>query len=169
MGRGYGCTCAKCGYHVEVNFGVGFLFPHVYEKTVEKVKNGELGSAYKKFFEENPDAAINCENVMLQCEDCGEYGMAADLTAYLKKEDYQNNNQSSWCVAFPFKGASYVTASDLEEGYTETMRYPHKCNKCHGKMRIIKESEFDVLMKQQKVICPKCKLPLELTEIMDWD
>ena len=169
MGRGYGCICVKCGYHLLGNFGVGFMFPQVYHETIERARKGELGDTYKRFFQENKNAAINCENVMLQCTDCGEYEIDLELTAYLKKPDFQKERNAKWSVAFPFPETEYVTLFDLTVGYTKRMDYPHKCHKCNGKMRIIREKQFYKMIDNNEFLCPNCEMPMELTEIMNWD
>lgn len=65
MGREIGCKCKSCGYETGVSFGVGFRFPAVYAETVKKMKEGYLGEFSKKFFEDHPDGAVNCENIAL--------------------------------------------------------------------------------------------------------
>ena len=49
----------------------------------------------------------------------------------------------------------------LEENYTEFAKYPHKCEKCGGDMRILDEDD--------DVLCPNCKVPLEVKEHIMWD
>lgn len=169
MGRGYGCTCSKCGFHIECNFGVGFLFPKVYAETIDKAKNGEFGTKYQSFFLENKDVALDCENVMLQCKDCGQYDEGMDLSAYMKKPEYQIKKAGIWSASFPFEGASYETDRELKEGYIKKMDFPHKCKKCKGAMRIISGEEFNMFLDNQEITCPKCKIPLELTDIISWD
>lgn len=44
MGQGYECKCNKCGYSFGANLGVGFLFPMVYQKTVD-ARNTYVGLA----------------------------------------------------------------------------------------------------------------------------
>lgn len=89
MGMGYGWECPDCKYSFGANVGVGFLYPKVYEETIEAAKNGEFGNELKELLSAHPDAAIDPEVVILQCCDCGEYDSRPILNAYVPKEDKQ--------------------------------------------------------------------------------
>lgn len=162
MGRGYTKKCPKCGFEFHSWTGVGFLFPKVYTETVQKAKDGELGEELRNFFVEHKDGAINVENVTICCEKCGNLGCAMDLTMYVpngKKQDKIAHGR--WSVAFEFEGADYVSPTDLDEYFVEYAKYPHKCDKCGGAMRVLKEDE--------EIVCPECKEPLETVDIIMWD
>ena len=162
MGQGTRYTCRKCGFEFTSMRGVGFLFPTVYQETLAKAKEGELGKEIKKFLEEHPDGAINVDRVSLCCDDCGDLVGGNDLGMYVpEKEMPLSDGNSRWCVAIPQKGISYVTSWDLDKYYTKYADYPHVCQKCKGRMHIVKESEA--------LQCPKCKEPLEDTDRFMWD
>lgn len=157
MGTGYSLKCRKCGYGFSANLGVGFMFPLVYQETMEAGREGKLGKEVRQFLEEHPDGVLDCNAVMLQCTECGELGRAPDLSMYLPKEGRE--------------GASYVAPWNLDE-YKLIGRYDHRCSKCKGKMRIIQEKELEQPVgngNPTKVLCPKCKEPLWLDGILMWD
>lgn len=162
MGRSYKKTCPKCGYEFMETEGVGFMFPSFYQETVQSAKSGELGEEIRDFFKEHEDGAINAEYVSLCCDQCGNLENGVDLSMYVpngKKTDKEEHGR--WSVAFPFEGAHYVTTSDLEEYYQLYARYPHRCEKCGGEMHVVQENE--------KLLCPDCKEPLEITDEIMWD
>lgn len=163
MGSGYKYKCSKCGYSFMSANGVGFLFPVVYEETIQKAKAGELGEVIKTFFDEHPNGAISAENVTLCCDKCGKLSLGQDLTMYLPNdENYKDIEHGRWTVGMPFEGANYVTNWDLEEHYKEYAKYQHKCTECGGNMHIVSDEE--------QLMCPKCKTPFEpSTEIIMWD
>ena len=61
MGQGYSLCCKKCGYNINVNLGVGFMFPRVYEETLENAKAGKLGRNVQQFLKDHPDGALDCD------------------------------------------------------------------------------------------------------------
>ena len=139
-----------------------FFFPSVYNEMVQKAQNGELGKEIQTFFAEHEDGAIDAEYVTLCCEDCGNLSKGKNMTMYVPVEQKPESfEHRAWSVAFDFEGADYVTKSDLEEYYQEYAKYPHRCDKCGGTMKIMDKVE--------EKLCPKCKVPLEITNIMMWD
>lgn len=157
-----GCTwqCRKCNYLFHAATGVGFLFPQVYKETLDKAKNGELGSELETFFKDYKDGAIDASNTVLCCERCGALKNEMDLTMYVPKNKLPNKKNEKWSVAFPFNEEDYVTPWDLED-YMEYSKYPHKCEECGGNMQVVE----DIL----KIACPICKEPLEIIEDILWD
>lgn len=175
MGRGYSLQCRKCGYEFSAYLGVGFLFPRAYQQTMEAGKAGKLGKEVREFLEELPDGVLDCNIVVLQCSECGALESAPDLSMYVPGGDSPAPSLDNRSGAFPHEGTSYVAPWDLER-YTLVGLYDHRCRKCKGKMKIIKEDEFEQLIheadfdsKPTRVLCPKCKEPLWLGEIMMWD
>lgn len=175
MGRGYLLHCRKCGYEFSANLGVGFMFPRDYQQTMEAGKEGKLGKEVRQFLEEHPDGALDCNIVVLQCSECGKLESAPDLSMYVPGKDSPAPSSGNWSVAFPHEGTSCVAPWDLDR-YTLVGLYDHRCKKCKGKMKIIKEDEFERLIRgadfdnhPTKMPCPKCKELLWLGEIMMWD
>ncbi len=170
MGTGYNCKCNKCGYEIHANLGVGFMFPKVYAETVERMKTGKLGKQAKKFFEEHPDGAIECETVIAKCLHCGLCGPVPNLTMYIPKPDYDPTNaepKGRWSVAFPFEGADYVSLMDLEKYYDEYEKFNHRCPECGGKAEII--PDFEKQLNDGTLKCPKCDGLMEMQDIIMWD
>lgn len=162
MGTGYTRKCPKCGFEFHSSTGVGFLFPKVYAETVQKAKEGELGEELQTFFADHKDGAINAKRVVVCCEKCGNLGCATDLTMYVpNNRKPEKIEHGRWSGAFGFEGADYVSWTDLDEYFVEYAKYPHKCDKCGGTMRILKEDD--------EIVCPECKVPLETADIIMWD
>ena len=162
MGLGYIRTCPKCGFEYQFSTGVGLMFPKVYAETVQKAKSGELGKELQEFFKEHEDGAINAECVNLCCGNCGHLTNDMDLTMYVPNENKPEKlEHSRWTVFMSFEDTEFVDKSDLEEFYTEHAKYPHKCEKCGGNMKVLSEDS--------EMMCPECKVPLEITNHFCWD
>ena len=165
MGTGRGYKCPKCDFKFTAYFGRGLTFPMDCAEAVQKAKDGELGEEIQNFFNEHKDGAIDAEYVVLCCEDCGHFREGMDLTMYIpyeKKPEEQEHGR--WSVSFPFEGADYVTWTDLEGYYTKLAEYPHICEKCGGRMKIMHECD------DMNLLCPKCRTPLEESGMyIRWD
>ena len=185
MGTGIGFICEICGYKVSARWGNGFLYPTVYQETVKDMTSGKHGFIAKVFFEEHPDGAINAELTLARCDNCGYYDNVKDLTMYVPKKGYVKTEdpESIWSSAAPFKGADYVSPTDLEKNYIPYQKYPHKCNCCGGDLNIIPLYTYqpdpngrgaDELSAQleselQEIISPVCKGKMIPLEFIDWD
>lgn len=152
MGSGAIFKCPKCKFKFETHEGIGMMFPSYYQDTVAKAKEGKLGPELKTFFAEHPEGAINAENRTYCCEECGSLSNETDLTMYLPDESKRGN---------PSEEYDYVMEADLEDFYIEYAKYPHKCRKCGGKMRLIDYGD--------DILCPKCHVPLEGDGFIMWD
>ena len=162
MGSGFTKSCPKCGYEYHSSTGVGFMFPLVYAETVQKAKAGELGEELQQFSKEHKDGAINARYVDLCCEDCGHLSGGMDLTMYIPNEKKPEKiKHRRWSGGRSHEDVVYVDQYDLAEFYTEYAKYPHKCEKCAGKMTAMEDDA--------KLVCPKCKIPLETTGHIMWD
>lgn len=82
MGSSIRFTCKNCDYQNELSLGIGMMYPDVCEEELIRVENGERGEEVKQFFENNDDAAVSCELVPMQCEDCGELDRDQAETLY---------------------------------------------------------------------------------------
>ncbi|WP_026522821.1 hypothetical protein [Butyrivibrio sp. VCB2001] len=134
--------CSKCDYSFMSANGAGFLFSVIYEGTVQKAKDGELGKEIKGFLDEYPNGAINAENVTLCCDECGKLSQGQDFTMYLPNdESYKDIEHGRWIVGMPFESAAYVTSFDLIEHYKEYARYQHKCMECRNNMLMVSDEE----------------------------
>ena len=159
MGTFMEFKCKKCEYKVSASFGVGFLFPQVYEETIQATKNGELGEKIQKFLQENPDGAIDASNVLSVCYNCGNAEIVKRLSMYLPKENIsriEDDSNRRWSVGMPFYGAKYVDPFDLKKDYKFVLKYPHRCKNCGNKVKIFNEKN----VKEMK--CPKCDSIMEL-------
>ena len=155
MGSGFKIRCKKCSYDFTAFLGIGMLFPSVYQNTVSEIKEGKYGEEYKKFFEENPNAAVNCERVFAVCGKCGKFDTVMDLSLYVPKK----NDDS-------IQNIGYVMEEDLKSNFKKCKSYDHKCS-CGGSMMI---TDLIGALVDRKVKCPKCSANMELTdELVMWD
>lgn len=154
MGSGYVIKCKECDFRYEAMLGIGMLFPNEYAETVEDIKIGLYGEEYKRFFEENNNAAVNCENEIAICTQCGKLDTIKNLSLYLPKEETAQT-------------ADYVMPDDLKSDYKKIQDYNHLCS-CGGDMRIIK---FPDELFDGKINCPECgeKLMLDPMDMIMWD
>lgn len=134
MGIGYEWKCPKCKYRLMTDFGVGFLYPKIYVKTIEEAKNGELGEVLQELLSVYPDAAINPRLELFQCCECGDYANRRLLDSYVPKEGVELPKPSGrWASGFSGEGLSYVYNFDAEKYYDFYEEYDHRCNKCGAK------------------------------------
>jgi len=158
MGNGYTYRCTECDYSFQAVLGVGFRFPTVYRSTVEGARMGGLGKEIKKIFEENPDAAINCDATVIRCEKCGDLSCAAHLGVYIPKVRRD---------AAP----KYVAPWALNGGYTLLAKYPHRCRKCGSPAETIDEKAFSEKIQDGRIACPCCgaRLKFDESSVIMWD
>ena len=140
----------ECNKHKEHNheffIGIGMLFPEQYDKIIKQIKKGKYGKEIKKFLEENPDGAINCNTEIAQCPKCGKLKEVPNLSMYVPKD---NNEKAD---------KSYVMSWELKEKYKKVKEYKHVCPKCSSEMKIIKieYDEYGDIVKIGKIKCPEC-------------
>ena len=175
MGRGLVFQCKNCDYKFRSLLGVGFLFPAKYEETIEAAKAGKYGNSVQEFLLKHPNGVLDCDNVLVQCTECGDLETRTDLSMYLPPENVNIEKDVRWSVACPFMGASYVAPWDLKD-YKLISHYDHICKKCGSKMRTLKKGDFDeavgsfhVKETQTEFVCPECKNPLWITGEIMWD
>lgn len=175
MGRGYYLKCWRCGYEFRPNVGIGFLYPSEYLKNVESARKGEYGEKVKRFLEEYPDGALDCEHVVLQCKDCGALREGIDLTMYYRDDDTPLTTKGIFSVACSYPETSYVVPSELKE-YKLYGKYDHRCDKCGGKMRVYRETGFYRKVRRAMlddvptpVPCPECGKEMRLDKVWMWD
>ena len=162
MGKRLSFLCSKCGFTFESSIGIGMMFPVVYSETVSKMKAGIYGKQGNEFFKQFPDGAIDCENVILQCQKCRNLMKKKDLTMYVPKEKGNPTEEKKrrWSVAFPASDISYVSPMDLQENYFEYQKYNHKCPECSGTDFVIYSVNNCPDLK-----CPRCNIILEICDI----
>ena len=152
MGKVYSLHCKKCNFKFEFNFGIGMLYPVIYEKTIISAKNGELGENIKQFFIENPDGVIDISKVLARCTQCGQYELVQDLSLYLSKDIKEK---------YPIFGR-------LKDNYKLFSKYQHYCKICNGEMKIFKEEDLKKHNKND-FICPICNNKMIIKNCGFWD
>ena len=154
MSKGYMFKCEKCGYKFTAAFGVGFLYPKVYQETRTAALNGELGKEIQKFLQENPDGEIDSSKVLGRCTQCGHYEIVKDLTMYLPNEN------------FPEREIQFPVSWELQDYYKIFAKYHHECENCGGELEIFKATD---LRNNGILKCPHCRESLILKKFGYWD
>lgn len=157
MGSIYDIYCEKCKYAIRINEGIGFLFPVVYQDTVDKMKKGELGEQAKAFFENHPDGAINGALTLAQCKECGEYFEAYDWSMYIPKSESQVPDGASDGEGQDEEANSAKTCVmtyELEEEYDLYEKFNHKCPKCGSKAEVV--DDYHKKLDKGLLKCPCC-------------
>ncbi|MDM8298089.1 hypothetical protein QUW58_23115 [Enterocloster aldenensis] len=173
MGLELICNCKKCGYNFDAYVGVDMLYPKVYSETVAKMKEGQFGEQGKEFFEVFPNGAISCENIVVQCNDCGQLMVVPDLTLYIPREGYnlvKQNKRIPWSTGFCGKGYEYISFSELHNHYQLFEQYDHRCTNCGGHTSVV--IGFTERMDEsidRHVRCSECGSMMKIDIVGSWD
>ena len=97
---------------------------------------------------ENPDRALNCDRVLLRCEQCGLLTEDLDLSMYILSHPFDHEPEQKWSVASPFEGVEYVTSRDLEQHYLLVAASEHLCPDCQKSIRIITSKDMQEKRRQ---------------------
>ena len=165
MGMGYSIICSnpECGYSESVCSGHGFLFPAVYNETVQKAKDGLISEAHAQFFREHPDGAVNAEEKIYECRKCAHLFSEPSLDMYIPKKDETGAPlEGKQKAIVSFEGEDCVTAGKLSRYYRLFRKYPHFCPNCGGKVKIRRKIE------QVAEKCPVCGGILQAVPML-WD
>lgn len=172
MGQGNVYRCTKCDFAFEAYLGVSFAFPMVYREIMDAARNGKLGDKLQKFILNYPEGAINCENSIIRCGQCGDMVCGSNLNMYLPKEGYDSTSiqHGQWSVAAPHEEADYVTPWDLHEHYKLTAKYPHRCEKCGSPAHVISEQTLVRKIAEGSIVCPCCGESMVVDKcVIMWD
>ena len=60
MGIQYRVHCANCSYEKKIDFGFGFLYSDLYRKTIQKMREGSLGTEAQEFILQYPYGGVEC-------------------------------------------------------------------------------------------------------------
>ena len=139
MGAIYRWKCNKCwhSFKAYLGYGMGGEFP---KEVTEAAREGEYGSELQIFLLHYPDAVVNGEQVIVQCEHCYRYEGRPLLAAYrpgMKPNDPDN----------------YICVRD----------YNHRCRCGHRMWPFCEEDCFAGLP------CPRCSGTMKPKSIGLWD
>ncbi len=162
MGEMCSLRCPSCGYHVPLWLGIGFFHPMVLADTQELSKKGKLGATLRRFLAEHPDGVVYPEKVLAQCEKCKEYSSVNLLDMYIPKEE--DAAKSNVKTVNRSEEDYWDLYNKLDEQYKLFKEFPHRCGKCHGKVKVLRKVDWDNLK------CPHCDdQMLEVIEQGNWD
>lgn len=150
MGMGLEYKCRSCGKRYQIYPGMGMLYPHVYQELLLEIKDGKHGKERQRVCLETPQVAINAQNVVFLCKECGKWRAGKDLTLYAP-DDLKNQEDENH---IPY---------DISKGYHVVLEYVKKCGKCREPMKIATDEEM------QHLSCPKCGEPNEPRGYIMWD
>lgn len=151
MGMGYEGKCSECGKTHEFILGVGMFYPSSCEELTEAVCKGEYGEKHKQALLKHPDALVDAEVRLYQCE-CG-YWNSYDRLDICETEE----TNEIWNVVTDPKEYKYRMIKRKEhsgwrwgEPYI-IKKYDHICPKCGKKMKDITKNWH-----KKDLICTKC-------------
>ncbi len=167
MGLGYGYKCSGCGCDYNVWLGCGLRFSSTYKETIDDIKAGKYGEQWRNFFNEAQYMAVDAEQYLFICKECGKWEVDKNLSLYAP-----NNPESIPGKRYGIKTVEewgyipYVMSYDLTHDYRLVHRYAHKCEKCGKNMSMIGEKDLN---KVNKLPCPKCGTINDIHDYVDWD
>lgn len=162
MGTGYVCKCGKCHKKYEINLGVGYGYPRVYDKLDAKIKRGAFGKEMKDFAESHENFVIDGEAALFYCPDCGAWKVTESKDLYVPKN--------------PKKKFEYAFHRELIDTgvYELGIENPVICEKCGQPMKKLYEDDFDsdfeetgkapIDVNSMNLKCPKCDEALKFEE-----
>lgn len=168
MGIQYRVHCPNCTYEKCIDFGFGFLYPDLYRETIQKMREGSLGTEAQEFILQYPYGGVDCEYVALRCEQCKRLDSDLDLSMYIPKGNYvseEKRENGRYTQAMLDPKEDYKMPCELQVHFELFRKYDHRCKFCNGKMQIMKEPQF----LQEEITCPECGSKLEKVPSMDWD
>lgn len=117
------------------------MYPQTYQEILNDALIGNLGNELQKFLIENPNGVIDVSRVLANCENCGHHEMVRDLTMYLPKENF-------------IQQENYPLPFEFEENYILVKKFQHKCNYCGEPVEVVTEKNF--LQTEIHLRCPNC-------------
>lgn len=179
----YAWECPICKYWCGGILGISYTYPLTYMHIREEAKQGKFGKELQEILEIFPNAVIDPESYMFQCQECGEYECRPLLTSFIpdeekmkregrkerRKEKKRNKNKGNkeilpwegkriWSVSCPVK-TYFASPREMREFYKLFEEYDHRCTKCGGKMEHL--SNDWRYLREAVLICPHCKKPME--------
>lgn len=168
---GYGLNI-HCGCRdKELMLGVGLGYPMVYRETVEDIKAGKYGIGMKDLMNSGKCVAVDAENYMYYCDECGcvESMMALDLYEPKDIKKVEERVVGRWSAAEPVQNKTVKDLGELpyfnsdDEDFALLKEYKHVCPKCGKVMRKINEEELG------KKTCPRCGEKYQMFSGILWD
>ena len=164
MGNGIKLECKKCGFDITASLGIGFLYPIVCEKTLQRIKDGEFGDEFKDLANNTPNAAVHQEESLFVCDKCGDIVVDDVIDLCVPIKGVRCGQKFCSCIDYP-DNITYVMRSDIGDTYKVVCSVEHKCSKCNDSIRVIKQTPK--VLKSLK--CPKCKELLSISQAYLWD
>ena len=155
MGNYYRCNCQNCGYEIMANYSSGDLTAELYERTVKRMKKGQLGKEAKAFFQEHPDGAVDVQPSLYVCSGCGAYKDMTVMDMYIPEDGYVHNSKFNPLLAKPTVDET-VYPEELKAHYRLFKKYKHLCPECKAEMFIIPEKNILKLLIDENMTCPNC-------------
>lgn len=164
MGSGYDFKCKKCQKEYSVMFGIGMLYPDVYQETVADIKNGKYGLEWQQLMNAEEYVAVNAEIEVYICRECKHWKTDLNLSLYRPKDvEAIRNKQYGIKTVEEWGDVPYVVEYELKEEYNLIKVYVHKCEKC-GKP-IYKANDTEI----ENLPCPYCGTENVPDGICTWD
>lgn len=154
MGNSLSCKCPECGFSFSALIGIGYMYPLVYNDTLQKIREGEYGKDAASFISEHPDAIVDASDAVYLCSSCHNLQAEQVLGLYLPKEETAENENDR----------RLVLPCDFRGNYKLVKPYAHRCERCQSKTKKLTETSFRKLIAQHQLLCPGCNAPLDIVD-----
>ncbi len=164
MGKGYSYICKKCKHKYGVSTGAGMMYPILYRELIDAISEGKYGAELQESYENTPYAAVDAENIVYICRECGAWEEDTDVSIYapndpdsFSKKEYGEKTVAEWGYV------PYVMQQELEEEFHVVKKYYHYCSKCGKRMHKASADEL------KNLPCPECGTVNHANDGFMWD
>ena len=152
MAKGIGFVCPSCRETVAATLGAGYSYASVCRQAIQEMHYGAHGPEFQRIVREEPVIAVDAEQKLFVCEDCGRWTNGPDLTLYRPDGKTKNPRLNLQ----PDDGVIIAYSKDLKTGFERIRTYPHLCPGCGREMRSMQVHEIN------RILCPACGGELQL-------
>ena len=164
MGTGYNYKCGKCEHAYLIYPGPGMNFPKQYKNMTSNISEGKYGRELQEVFNSTQYAAVDAENVVYVCKECGSWKEDKDVSLYVPNDPDSIAQKKYGRITVAELGfVPYVTRAELDREYHIVKRYYYRCGRCGKRMH--KASDDELLNLQ----CPKCGSANKAKFAFRWD
>ena len=159
MGNGFKYKCSKCGKHYSGIWGIGMMFPQIYQETIAKIEQGEYGENWKRLYFDNDHVAVDAEEYVYICSSCNAWKIDKGLSLYTANSEGAKKSIERGCVVINDR-LRYET-----EAFKLLKSYIHKCDNCGGRMHKANGKEI------RNLPCPHCggARDKNIEYVINWD
>lgn len=135
MGHGISVICNDCGKKEYLTVGIGFMYPDIFQDTLEEIKQGKHGNEWQSLCNSSEYVAVDAERYFFLCSKCNHWDLGLGMDLYkpndpdeIRKEKYGDKTVEEWGYM------PYWTREQKENKYTLLKKYIHVCPNCNIEM-----------------------------------